>query len=89
MKNKLGDLTDHLFAQIERLADEELSAEQIETEVKRAEAIVKVSDQIVGNSELQLKAAKLYAEHGDRVLPHLPAVGKSAQPKQVEHDGEG
>lgn len=25
----------------------------------------------------QLKAAKLFAEHGGTVLPHLPMIGKS------------
>jgi hypothetical protein len=30
-----------------------------------------------GNAELQLKAAKLFAEHGAGVLEHLPAIGKS------------
>ena len=37
MKNKLSDLNDHLFAQIERLGDEDLSDEQIEKEAKRAD----------------------------------------------------
>lgn len=75
MKNKLSDLNDHLFAQLERLSNEDLSPEQIAIEVKRSDAIVSVSDQIVGNADLQLKAAKLYAEHGGAVLPMLPQIG--------------
>lgn len=77
MKNKLGDLNNHLFAQLERLADESLSPEQIEQEAKRADAIVSVADRIVGNADLQLKAAKLFAEHGQGVLPMLPKIGNS------------
>lgn len=77
MKNKLGDLNNHLFAQLERMAAEDLSAEQIETEAKRSSAIVAVADQIVKNAGLQLAAAKLYADHGEKVLPMLPAIGKS------------
>lgn len=76
-KNKLRDLNDHLFAQLERLADENLTAEQLESEVKRADAIVALADQIVGNADLQLKAAKLFADHGATILPHLPMIGKS------------
>ena len=79
MKNKLGDLNNHLFAQLERLSDESLSLDQIEQEVKRTDAIVSVADQIVGNAELQLKAAKLFAEHGQAVLPMLPKIGKSEE----------
>lgn len=77
MKNKLSDLNNHLFAQLERLSEENLTSEQIEGEVKRTEAIVSLSDQIVGNADLQLKAAKLFAEHGSAILPHLPRLGKS------------
>ncbi|KPU84417.1 hypothetical protein JI58_03860 [Marinosulfonomonas sp. PRT-SC04] len=75
MKNKLTDLNNHLFAQLERLSEGKLTEEELAKEVKRADAIVKVSDQITGNAELQLKAAKLYGEYGDVVLNHLPQIG--------------
>lgn len=80
MKNKLTDLNDHLFMQLERLGDEDLSPEQIETEAKRAKAIVEVSDQILGGARAQLKAAELYAEYGELVLSRLPPAGKDALP---------
>ncbi|WP_420415897.1 hypothetical protein [Marinovum algicola] len=75
MKNKLTDLNDHLFAQLERLSDDDLDAEGIEREAKRADAIVSVAEQITDNADLQLKAAKLFAEHGQGVLPMLPKIG--------------
>lgn len=75
MKNKLADLNDHLFAQIERLADEELTAEKLEAEVKRGSAIVAVADRILHHATLQVQAAKVLAESGDlnasRLLPEL------------------
>lgn len=77
MKNKLSDLNDHLFMQLERLGEEDLTPEQIEIEAKRAEAIVEVADRIVGNAALQLKAAALLVEHGEYVRPHLPQLSKS------------
>lgn len=75
MKNKLSDLNNHLFAQLERMAEEGMTAEQIDQEAKRAEAIVSVADQITRNADLQLKAAKLFADHGQAVLPMLPQIG--------------
>ncbi|MGN7867758.1 hypothetical protein [Paracoccus sp. 22332] len=75
MKNKLGDLNDHLFAALERLNDESLTSEQIDTEAKRAGAIVGVADKIIGNAGLQLSAAKLWAEHGNMIMPMLPKIG--------------
>lgn len=83
MKNKLTDLNNHLFAQLERLSDEELDAEQIAVEVKRGDAIVAVADQIVRNADLQLKAVKILADHGDRFKPHLTML-EAPQPKPVQ-----
>lgn len=80
MKNKLSDLNDHLFMQLERLGDENLTPEQLETETKRAQAIVSVADQIVSNATLQVKTAALMAEHGSKIGPYLPAIeGKSTK----------
>ena len=75
MKNKLTDLNDHLFAQLERLSEEGLTAEQIEVEVKRTDAIVDVSEQIVRNADLQLKAVTILATHGERFRPQLSMIG--------------
>ena len=74
MKNKLSDLNNHLFAQLERLGDEDLTAEQIEAEAKRADAIVDISDQILRNADLHLKAATLIANHGERFHDKLPMI---------------
>lgn len=84
MKNKLPDLNNHLFAQLERLSDETLTPEKLEQEVKRGHAVVAVADQIVRNASLQLQAAKLVSDHGFDPTPHLPdVVGKPAEVKQI------
>lgn len=74
MKNKLIDLNNHLFAQLERLSDESLTAEKLAAEVSRTEAIVKVSEQIVRNADVSLKAAALAVTHGARFVPTLPLL---------------
>ncbi|WP_371398879.1 hypothetical protein [Marinovum algicola] len=74
MSKGMADLNRALFAQLDRISDGELDAESLEREVQRTEAIVSLSDQITGNANLQLKAAKLFADHGQAVLPHLPQI---------------
>jgi hypothetical protein len=85
MKNKLSDLNNHLFAQLERLSDEDLKPEEIEREVKRTEAIVAVSEQIIQNADLVLKGAKLVADHGNYIGSMLPMIGRTPL---VEGDGQ-
>ena len=79
MKTKLGDLDSHLFAALERLADEDMTAEQIETEVKRATAVVAVADAVIANADTKLRAARLFAEHGATVLPMLPQISGACE----------
>ena len=74
-KTSLADLNNHLFAQLDRLTDQNLSPEETETEIKRAGAMIGIADRISSNADLSLKAAKLFAEHGKVVLPHLPQIG--------------
>jgi len=63
MKNALSDLNNHLFAQLERLSDENLKKEDLEQEIKRASSISSISKDIVSNATLQLDATKLRAEY--------------------------
>ncbi|MDO5895091.1 hypothetical protein [Agrobacterium sp. Azo12] len=74
MKNRLIDLNNHLFAQLERLGEEDMSVEQLEQEVKRTEAMVAVSTQILRNADLGVQAAKLVAEYGGNYEKLLPMI---------------
>lgn len=76
MKNRLSDLNDHLFAQIERLSDEELGGEKLEQEVKRGAAVVAVADQIIRNASLKIQAAKILSDHGIDPSKHLALEDK-------------
>lgn len=71
MKNRLSDLNNHLFAQLERLSDEDMTEADLAKEASRAQAIVAISDQIVRNADLHLKAVRLLAEEGGQFRPEL------------------
>lgn len=58
MKNTLTDLNNYLFAQLERLNEEELEGEKLENEMKRTKAIVSVASAIVDNAHIALQAIK-------------------------------
>lgn len=76
MKNKIGDLNDHLFAELERLGDEEMTAEMMSQEVNRAKAISDVAARIIDSAKLSLEATKLQVEYGGagRTKIALPEV---------------
>ncbi|CAG9621833.1 hypothetical protein BACCIP111883_02624 [Sutcliffiella rhizosphaerae] len=46
MRNTLGDLNNHLFAQLERLSDEDLSGEKLIEEINRVKSITDFATQI-------------------------------------------
>lgn len=56
MKNKLLDLNNHLFAQLERLSDEGLKGDELKEEISRSKAVTGVSKEIVSNARLALDA---------------------------------
>ena len=83
MKNKLVDLNNHLFAQLERLSDEEITADDLAKEIQRTDAISKVATQIIDTANAAIDAAKLVAEAGGNYTNMLPMVEG-----RTETDGE-
>ena len=73
MKNTLVDLNNHLFEQMERLNDDELTNEQLEKEIKRTDAMKDIATQIISNASILLKATELNMEYsrGDNCVPKL------------------
>ncbi len=67
MKNTLTDLNNHLFEELERLNDEELDEDGIEKELKRAEGMTKIAQQIIQNGELAYKTMVHMDEYGYNV----------------------
>lgn len=83
-KNRLSDLNDHLFAQIERLSDESLTPGQIDSEAKRGAAIVGAADMVIRNAMLQVRAAEVVAEYGGDPEPYLTKFGGITKGQLVE-----
>ena len=72
MKNKLTDLHNHLFEELEWLGDRELNGEELTAEIRRADAMCKVAGQIIANGNLALSAAKFVDNAIDK--PKLPPM---------------
>jgi len=86
MRNKISDLNDHLFAELERLGDEELVGADLEDEINRAKAMSGVADRIINNARLALEATELKLEYGinESSLPGMlgeKSNAKLAKPK--------
>ena len=71
MQNHLSDLNNHLFAELERLSDEEMDDGQIEREIARAKAINATAQAIVANGNLALRAAEFKDSAMDQLAPRL------------------
>lgn len=71
MKNKLIDLNNHLFAQLERLNDESLKGDDLQEEIERSKAVTGVSKEVVSNARLVLDAEKHKREYGLKDGPKL------------------
>lgn len=73
MKNTLADLNNHLFAQLERLGDEDIKGERLEEEINRAKAIVGVASKIIDNGALALEDHKFADDRMDldKKLPRM------------------
>ena len=70
-KNKLSDLNNHLFEQLERLNDQELSNEDLEKEIKRAKSMGEIASNIIEVNKISLDAVKMIAR-GDISKRDIP-----------------
>ena len=73
MQNTLGDLNNHLFAQLERLNDEDIKGEELQEEIGRAKAIGDIASKIISNASIVLQAKKLQADslNADAKIPKM------------------
>lgn len=62
MKNKVQDMVDFMFLQLDRINNEELSDEKLELEIKRTDAMVSIAEQINLATKNTIDAAKLITQ---------------------------
>ena len=56
--NTLSDLNNHLFAQLERLGDEDQQPEQLQLEINRSKAISSIAKNIIDNARVTIEGTK-------------------------------
>ena len=73
MRNTLGDLNLHLFAQLERLSDEDLQGENLKEEIHRSRAIATIAKEIISNADIVLQAKRYASEYmlDDEAMPNM------------------
>lgn len=75
MRNTLGDLNNHLFAQLERLSDEDIKGEALQEEIERAKAVTSVANQIIQNASIVLKAQQFKVDYqGRKSVEEVPKM---------------
>lgn len=73
MQNTLGDLNNHLFAQLERLSDEDIKGENLKEEIGRAKAVADIATKIIENGNLVLQSQK-FVNNLWEAEPNLPRM---------------
>lgn len=86
MQNTLTDLNNHLFEQIERLNDDELTGEDLEREIKRSSAMANISNQIIANAKVELEATKVMLDNGYDVGTRLPVMLEYDKKSKVDRE---
>jgi hypothetical protein len=79
VRNKMSDLNNILFEQLERLNDDSLDLDQ---ELKRAKAISTVSDKLIQSADLQFRVMQLRADMTGEV--DTPEMLEAKDVKKIE-----
>lgn len=74
VKNTLGDLNNFLFEQLERLNDDELTAEEVDTQIKKAKVMTDVASKIIETHQTVIEAQKLVLEYSPKATDMTPLI---------------
>lgn len=78
-KTTLNDLNEYLFQEMDRLTNEDLSAEDLDKEIKRSDALQRIARTVIDNGSLALQAKKHLDEYGQGDKVELPLIGVTVQ----------
>ena len=91
MKNSLCDLNDHLFICLEGLMNDKLSEEELNQEIRRAQAVNNVAKTIIQNGRTQIEAMRLrediLSNAGKGQLPEMLLPKNTSTGKVLIEDG--
>ncbi|TPU95011.1 hypothetical protein [Acinetobacter baumannii] len=84
--SNLSELNKHLFAQLDRLSNNDLKGDALKEEVSRAGAVNEICKSVIENANLQLQATKLVAEYRGMKegAENLPEAFKTTQ-RTISH----
>jgi hypothetical protein len=85
-KNKLSDLNNHLFAQLERLGEEDLTIEEIHKEVERGKTISMLASTVIKSAKITIDSMRLVAngEYTVNELPEMIGMHPRQKPKPLD-----
>lgn len=83
MKNKIDDLRNHLFTQLERLNDDEEMKDQkkLEQEIERAKAIADIGQVLVNSAKVEVDFIR--ATDMNNGTGFFPDLASKQPPKQI------
>ena len=83
--NSLADLNAILFDQIQKIQNDDATDEELEKEIKKSEAITKLSSQVLSSANIALQAQKQFDEYGTGRTVDIPLLGISNDNLMVEN----
>lgn len=83
--NSLADLNAILFDQIQKIQNDDATDEELEKEIKKSEAITKLSSQVLSSANIALQAQKQFDEYGTGRTVDIPLLGISNDDLMVEN----
>lgn len=78
-RTTLNDLNEYLFQEMDRLTNEDLSADELDKEIRRSDALQKIAKTVIDNGALALQAKKYLDEYGEGDKVELPLIGVTDQ----------